>query len=424
MDGGEDEMAGQGGFDGRIDGLAVAHLADEHDVGVLAEEGAQGGGEGEVDLVADVDLVDPRDIELHGVLGGHDVLLHGVQRGDGRIEGVRLAASGRAGDQQDAPRPVDGFPEGLQRFGLQPELGHVDLEVFPVQDTGDDLLTEDARKGRDAHVHVLFLAAIELDPHLDAAVLGQAFLGDIHIGDDLDPRQDGVLELHGQVHRLEEEAVDAVAHAEGFFVGFEVDVAGALFDGFDEDGINQGDDRRFVGVLFVLLDVELLLGFLDDADLAVVGQLDVLDRLFGLDGMRGAVVFVDGVRDARFRGDHGLDAQARAEPDVLDHLHVGRIDHGQGQEGADAVDGHDHVFFGRIHGHQADDVGIDFELIQIDVRVTELAAQALGHFLGRNGALGDDGAGQGYVVLALKFLGRQQLIGGENFLTQENFAEA
>ena len=38
----------------------VAHLADQHDVGVLAEEGPEGRGEVQVDLVPDVDLVDAR----------------------------------------------------------------------------------------------------------------------------------------------------------------------------------------------------------------------------------------------------------------------------------------------------------------------------------------------------------------------------
>ena len=39
-------------------------------------------------------------------------------------------------------------------------------------------------------------------------------------------------------------------------------------------------------------------------------------------------------------------------------------------------------------------------------------------------ALGDDGAGQGDFVLALKFLGRPQLIGSQDLLPDENFAQS
>ena len=84
------------------------------------------------------------------------------------------------------------------------------------------------------------------------------------------------------------------------------------------------------------------------------------------------------------RGDDGLDAQAGPEADVLDHVEVGRIDHGQGQEGPDPVDRHDHVFLGRVDRDQADDVGVDLELVEVDVGIAELAAQALGHLLGRD----------------------------------------
>ena len=87
------------------------------------------------------------------------------------------------------------------------------------------------------------------------------------------------------------------------------------------------------------------------------------------------------------------------------------------------MDGHDHVFLGRIHRDQADDVGIDLELVEIDVGISQLAAQALGHLLGGNQALGDDGAGQGDVVLALEFLGGQKLFGSENLFPNENFTQ-
>jgi hypothetical protein len=46
VEGREDQVSGLGGGERRRHGLQVAHLADEDDVGVLAERGTEGGGEG------------------------------------------------------------------------------------------------------------------------------------------------------------------------------------------------------------------------------------------------------------------------------------------------------------------------------------------------------------------------------------------
>ena len=72
----EHEVAGLRRAEGRVDGLLVAHLADEDHVGVLAQDAAQGLLEGagvhaHLALVDDRLLVDVQ--ELHRVLDRHDV---------------------------------------------------------------------------------------------------------------------------------------------------------------------------------------------------------------------------------------------------------------------------------------------------------------------------------------------------------------
>ena len=52
------QVAGQRGLDGDLGRLAVADLADQDDVGVLAQDRAQAGGERQPDLCVDLDLVD------------------------------------------------------------------------------------------------------------------------------------------------------------------------------------------------------------------------------------------------------------------------------------------------------------------------------------------------------------------------------
>ena len=46
-----------------------------------------------------------------------------------------------------------------------------------------------------------------------------------------------------RVHRLEEDAVDAVADLERLFLGLDVDVAGALLDRVEDQVVDEADDR-------------------------------------------------------------------------------------------------------------------------------------------------------------------------------------
>ena len=53
--------------------------------------------------------------------------------------------------------------KSLERLGLEAELGHVELQVPLVEEAQDDLLAEERRADRDAEVHLLAAAELELD---------------------------------------------------------------------------------------------------------------------------------------------------------------------------------------------------------------------------------------------------------------------
>ena len=102
----EDQVTRFGGGDGGFNGLAVAHLADQYHVGVLAQGRAQAGGEAH-GVLADFALVD------RALVGGVDVFHRVLQRDDVGLAGVvdevqqrrkggGLAAARLAGDQHDA----------------------------------------------------------------------------------------------------------------------------------------------------------------------------------------------------------------------------------------------------------------------------------------------------------------------------------
>ena len=64
--------------------------------------------------------------------------------------------------------------------------------------------------------------------HVDAAVLRQPALADIHAGHDLDAAGDRAEQVQRHFQRLVQPAVDAVAHAHAVLGRLDVDVAGAL----------------------------------------------------------------------------------------------------------------------------------------------------------------------------------------------------
>ena len=73
MQRGKHQVAGQSSLYPDFRRFEVADLADENDIGVLAEEGAQRGGEVQADLLLHLHLVDATELKLDGIFRGHDV---------------------------------------------------------------------------------------------------------------------------------------------------------------------------------------------------------------------------------------------------------------------------------------------------------------------------------------------------------------
>ena len=140
VDGGEDEVAGEGGLDGDVRGLRVADLPHHDLVRVVAQDGAQAAGEGEALLLVHRDLGDPLELVLDGVLDGDDLVFLGLDLGEGGVEGGGLAGAGGARDQH---HPV-GLPDEPAEAGQLLLVEAQDVQAQARELLGQALLVQDA----------------------------------------------------------------------------------------------------------------------------------------------------------------------------------------------------------------------------------------------------------------------------------------
>ena len=136
----------------------------------------------------------------------------------------------------------------------EPEVGQVQQDRGLVQDSHHDLLPVDRGEGRDAQVDLL-----AADLQRDAAVLGDAPLGDVEVGHDLEAADDAGVDLAGLGGHLVQDAVDAVAHPHLGLLRLDVDVGGAVTDRLGDQGVDELDDRRVVQRVGGLEVVEVLI---------------------------------------------------------------------------------------------------------------------------------------------------------------------
>ena len=177
---------------------------------------------------------------------------------DGGVQGVGLARSGRPRHQHHAVGLENRFLELDQRLRFEAELGHVEAQIFLVEQPEHDLLAPQRRQRGNAEVELLLLAA---DLHLqhDAAVLRQPLFADVELRHDLEARGDGVFQFQRRIHDRLQNAVNAEADAELFFVRLHVNVAGAALHGVGEHQVHELDDGSFIGCFFQLPELDFVL---------------------------------------------------------------------------------------------------------------------------------------------------------------------
>jgi hypothetical protein len=243
--GGEHQVAGEGRLDGDLGGVRVADLAHHDLVRVVAQDGAQAPGEGEALLLVHRDLQHAGQLVFHRVLDGDDLVLAGVDLGQGGIQGGGLARAGGAGHQEhavglggQAPHPGQGV--AVEAQALQGDALELVGQLLPVQHAQHAILAE--HPGHDGHPQV-DLPAAQVD--LEAAVLGHAPLGDVQLGHDLDAGDDLLGHFPaGRVGHMGQHAIDAVLDGQPRGIVFQVDVRSPRGEGVVQGGMAELDHRR------------------------------------------------------------------------------------------------------------------------------------------------------------------------------------
>src|SRR5208282_67304 len=263
-----------------------------------------------------------------------------------------------AGDQHHAVGLENRLLEFDQRLGLEAKLGHVEAQIFLVQQAENDFLAPQRGQSGNAEIELLLLPS---DLHLEAG-------------------GDSVLQFQRRIHDQLQNTVNAEADAEFLFVGLHVNVAGPALYSIGKHQVHELDDGSFVGRFFQFAEFELLL-FALHLDVGFAGIVDRLHYVFELFLFGSAVGLVDALDNRAFRGHNRLNVEAGHELDIVHGKDVGGVDHGDGERSADAAQRQDLIAFRGFVGNQLDDGRIDFKIREINSRDAILAREKIGDIL-------------------------------------------
>jgi hypothetical protein len=216
------------------------------------------------------------------------------------------------------------------------------------------------------------------------------------------------------------------AEAQIFFEGFDVDVAGAVFDGLDQDQVGEFDDGGFFAGGGELVEVDFFEDFLGDFELVgVVGVLflGVEDDVFHA-GAFGGVECGKFVEDGFFGGDERGDFELGDAADVVNGQDVQGVGHGDEEFVVEARDGEDFVVLDDFVGEEVGDVGGDGKAEEVDGRHVEDAAHRDGEVLFADVGFFDDEFDEARAFLLLLFEEFLDLLGGEEAVFDEGVGDA
>ena len=303
-------VARDGGAQPDLRRLDIAHFPDQDHVRILAQSRAQHAAEGQLDLLVDLDLVDAVETVFNRILHGDDLAVGLVQFVQRRVQGGRLAAAGGPGDEHHPRVTMDRAAEALEQFRRHAEIGELMHASCAVEQAHDDRFAVLRRHGGNAYVYRMIP-----DLDVEAAVLGQATLGDIEPRHQLEALGHGRGYLGVGLGLRLQEAVDPEADVQCLLVRFDVNIGCPCLNRVLEHRLEQLDDRGI---------------FCSEGEGPEVH--DVAQILAQLPGERtdlvGAPVdAIDGLQQGRFGHHCDVDFLAGKPRDLVEGKQVRGIDH-------------------------------------------------------------------------------------------------
>ena len=235
-------MPGLGGLDCDLCSLQVANLSDHDDVRVLAQERAQCLGKIEPYLGVDVHLVDALEIDFNRVLRSGDVALCRIENVQSGVQRDCFTGTGWAGDQNHTLWLIQDLHVHVFLLRLIAEGVDTHLRAARVKDTQYDFFPEQGRQ----RIHTKIDSPVARQLHLDASVLGDTPLGNIHLRHHFQPRGKARGKVPGRFDDFLEYAVCAKAYPISFLIGLEVNIRGTLLDGVDQHLVDEAYNRCLV----------------------------------------------------------------------------------------------------------------------------------------------------------------------------------
>ena len=234
-------MAGQRCLYGNLRSFQIADFTDHDDVRILPQNRAQCFGKRHVYARIDLGLSDPGQFVFDRVFDRQDVGAAFIQPRQCGIQGGGLAGAGGAGDQHDAVRLQDQLVKLLQHVCVHAQMLHVELI---------DILVEQAQYrafamsgGQRGNPHIDSLAA---HPQRDAAILRQAFFGNVQLRHNLDARNQRGMNCLLRTHYIAQTTVNAKAHHRNLLERFDMNIRCAFAQCLGQQRIDRAYHRRVI----------------------------------------------------------------------------------------------------------------------------------------------------------------------------------
>lgn len=228
VDGGDDKVAGERGFEGGGGGDGVACFANDDDVGVLAQKVSDGVCEAHASGFVDLDLCDAFDGVFDGVFDGDDVDFVFAAVKEGAVDGGGFSRACGSSHEDHALGLLEHPLDGLESGEVGDQAFEFDQDVVGIEEAQDEFFAEVRRDGGEAKVDGFAFVA-----EAKSAILGLSAFSDIHAAEDLESRDEGAVIAHFKGFRaFFESPIDAITHDKLGGSGFDMDITRHQVDGF------------------------------------------------------------------------------------------------------------------------------------------------------------------------------------------------